>query len=105
MQPNAINYNAWSNYSSTGSQPSGSQQSAPVPGQAPQVQQTFHAGDGLSDTDSETASTVGEPDYSDPVLSGLTATQFMHILSGNTNVTDPTTGSTSASRLARYANS
>ena len=49
---------------------------AQVPTSPQQAQPTYHAGDGLSDTDSETASTIGEPDYSDPVLQGLSPAQI-----------------------------
>ena len=36
----------------------------------------YYTGDGLSDTDSDTVSTCGEPDYSDPTLQGMTPQQI-----------------------------
>ena len=38
--------------------------------------QQYYTGDGLSDTDSDTASTDGEPDDSDPMLQGMTPSQI-----------------------------
>ena len=75
-QPATLNINAntgnpWSNYS-----PSGAQYSyAQVPTTPPQAQPTFHTGDGLSDIESDTVSTLGDPDSTDPELQLFSASQ------------------------------
>ena len=57
--------NPWANYS----QSSGTYAQLPT-------SQTYYTGDGISDTDSDTASTYGDPDYSDPALQGLSPSQI-----------------------------
>ena len=57
----------WANYGPT----SGTQQTY-----AQSTTPQFYTGDGLSDTDSDTVSTCGEPDYSDPALQGMTPQQI-----------------------------
>ena len=60
--------NPWANYPTS----SGAQHTyARVP-----TSQAHYAGDGISDTDSDTVSTHGDPDYSDPALQGMTPTKI-----------------------------
>ena len=56
--------NPWESYSPA----SGTQHTY---AQVPTSQAQVHTGDGISDTDSDTVSTHGDPDYSDPGIEGL----------------------------------
>ena len=63
--PQTQTTNLWANYGPT----SGDQQTyAQLP-----TTQTYSTGDGLSDTDSDTVSDHGEPDYFDPAVQNMSA--------------------------------